>query len=379
MGERKQRLFFVDNLRLAMIVLVVLVHASVTYSGVGNWYFKDLAPQGPVSLLVFILFQGTCQSFFMGLLFLLAGYYARASLLRKGGREFVLGRLTRLGLPSLFYMVVINPFIVHTLADIGGIGSRMTLSEYWISYMTGGYVLGGSGPMWFAVALLVFCLVYAALCAIRPPSGRQEARAFRPRMALGLILLCAAGSFLVRLRWPVGATVLNMQLCYFTQYVVFFILGLAAHKNDWLRTMDAGFGRLCLLSAAVGVVLFGVVAWSAMGAEGLEPYFGGPSWASLFMTVWEAVLGVCISLGLITLAREKWEKTGPLLKWLTDSAFAVYVFHSPLVVGLGRLLEPVQAPALAKCLLLGGLALPLSFGLAWIIRRTPLLRELVKA
>ncbi len=378
MAERR-RLLYVDNLRLAMIVLVVLVHCSVTYSGVGNWYFTDPVPQGPVSLLSFIVFQGFSQSFFMGLLFFLAGYYARASLVRKGPREFILGRFGRLGAPALFYMVVINPFIVHTLADMNGIQSRCTLPQYWLVYMGNLSVLSGSGPMWFALALMLFCFVYAGLRAVRPSAAQAPVRAFRPALAVGLALLCAAGTFLVRLRWPIGTAVLNMQLCFFTQYILLFALGLAAHKNDWLRTLDARFGGRCLLVAAAGIPVFGVAVWNALGAGGLGPYFGGPTWQSLFMSAWESVSGVCMTLGLVTVLRGRWEKTGPLLKWLTDSAFAVYVFHSPLVVGLGRLLEPVQTPALAKFLLLGGLALPLSFGLAWVIRRTPLLRELVKA
>ncbi|MCM0754980.1 acyltransferase family protein [Desulfovibrio aminophilus] len=378
MAERR-RMLYVDNLRLAMIVLVVLVHCSVTYSGVGSWYFKDPVAKGPVSLLAFILFQAFCQSFFMGLLFFLAGYYARASLVRKGPREFILGRLGRLGLPSLFYMVVINPFIVHTLADMDGVRAGYTLPEFWLGYMKGLYVLGGSGPMWFALALIVFCAAYAALRAIRPSAAQAPARAFRPGLAVGLALICAAGTFLVRLRWPMGTAVLNMQLCFFTQYILLFALGLAAHKNDWLRTLDERLGRWCLLVAAAGIPVLAVAVWDSLKPGGLESYFGGFTWRSLFLSTWESVSGVCMTVGLVAVLRGRWEKTGSLLKWLADSAFAVYVFHSPLVVGLGRLLEPVQAPALAKFLLLGGLALPLSFGLAWVIRRTPLLRELVKA
>ncbi len=40
----KARLFFVDNLRALLITLVIMVHLSVTYGGVGGWYYQDGKP-----------------------------------------------------------------------------------------------------------------------------------------------------------------------------------------------------------------------------------------------------------------------------------------------------------------------------------------------
>ena len=43
----QDRMLFVDNIRLAMIVLVLFDHAAVTSSGVGGWYYRDPAVPGP--------------------------------------------------------------------------------------------------------------------------------------------------------------------------------------------------------------------------------------------------------------------------------------------------------------------------------------------
>ncbi len=379
----RQRMFFVDNLRLAMIVLVVLVHAGVTESGLGSWYFIDPAPRGPLSLLALTLFQAGCQSFFMGLLFLLAGYFARASLLKKGGWEFSLGRLVRLGLPALFYMAVLQPVIVYWLADLGGIQERMGFGVFLAGYFTSAHFLGGSGPLWFAVALLFFCLVYAGVRGLRPVRDPGPVRPLTGRLALGLMLICFAGTFLVRLKWPMGSAILNMQLPYFTQYVVFFLWGLAAHKNGWLTSLDTGLARRCLVLALPGFVILGFVIWPVVNspdvAAALVPHRGGWTWQSAFLCVWEAVMGVALTLGLLGLFRERCNATNPLLGELTGSAFAVYVFHAPLVVVLGQMVAPLQAPVLVKFLVLGALALPVSFGAAWVVRRVPVLKELVKA
>jgi len=37
----KPRLFFIDNLRILLITLVMMIHLSITYGGEGSWYYKD--------------------------------------------------------------------------------------------------------------------------------------------------------------------------------------------------------------------------------------------------------------------------------------------------------------------------------------------------
>ena len=54
-----------------MIVLVVNMHACVTYSHVGSWYVNEQPEPGMPVKLAFAFWQGHLQAFFMGLLFFL--------------------------------------------------------------------------------------------------------------------------------------------------------------------------------------------------------------------------------------------------------------------------------------------------------------------
>lgn len=72
-------LFFVDNLRWIMIILVISMHAADTYSPLGNWYLVDRTKLGMPPLLVFAAWQMYLQAFFMGLLFFIAGYFVPSS------------------------------------------------------------------------------------------------------------------------------------------------------------------------------------------------------------------------------------------------------------------------------------------------------------
>ena len=40
----KARLLYIDNLRWVMIMLVVSMHAAVTYSHLGSWYYMEDRP-----------------------------------------------------------------------------------------------------------------------------------------------------------------------------------------------------------------------------------------------------------------------------------------------------------------------------------------------
>jgi glucan biosynthesis protein C len=109
------RLPWVDHLRTFVIVLVVNLHACVSYSHVGDWYFMSEREPTLAAKVPFIVWEGHLQSFFMGLLFLISGYFAYVSLARRGPWRFMRERLLRLGLPALFYMLVIHPFILLIL------------------------------------------------------------------------------------------------------------------------------------------------------------------------------------------------------------------------------------------------------------------------
>ena len=77
---KTSRLFFIDHLRAALVILVVLHHLAVVYGeGVSFWYVdppKNAESLGGFALILFVLFN---QAWFMGALFLLAGYFTPGS------------------------------------------------------------------------------------------------------------------------------------------------------------------------------------------------------------------------------------------------------------------------------------------------------------
>lgn len=384
-GSTAHRLLFIDNLRWLMIALVVTIHSAVTYSNLGSWYYTEPARLSPPTLLFFVLYETLLQAFFMGLLFLIAGYFVPGSCDRKGLRRFLTDRAVRLGVPTAIYALFIQPTIVFYLLRLPHPSPGGTRPSLWVDY--GHYLLslrflGGTGPLWFALALLIFTGIYAAA---RAATGeRRRGRADGPvpghRAVVGLVAVMAVCTFAVRMVQPIGTNILNMQLCFFSQYILLFAVGIVAYRRNWLLRLPANFGRFWLKLA----VFVGLPFWLGLlvvggGMRGdFAPFTGGLHWQSAGYSLWESFFCVGVCLGLLALFRERFNRQGTLAHFLSDNAFAVYVFHAPILIALALGMRGLGDYPIGKFLLLSVLGLGISFPAShWIFRRIPMLRRVL--
>jgi glucan biosynthesis protein C len=155
------RLLFIDNIRWLMIMLVLSMHAAVTYSNQGGWYYVENNQLSRPVLFNFILYQSFLQSFFMPLLFFISGYFVPFAYDKKGPTRFLRDRAIRLGLPTLFYVFILGPLTEYYISHSWHPDpvDRSFVKEY-TYYLTRFRFPGGTGPLWFCEALLIFCLIY---------------------------------------------------------------------------------------------------------------------------------------------------------------------------------------------------------------------------
>jgi glucans biosynthesis protein C len=381
-GPSPGRLLFIDNLRWVSIVLVVTMHAAVTYSNFGRWYFMEPAPKDRLTLLFFGLYQSHLQAWFMGFLFLLAGYFVPAAFDRKGPRKFIADRAFRLGLPSLFYMLAIHPFIVWFMLPLYRTGQTPAFRAAWLRYIARFRFLDGTGPMWFAVALLLFSLVYAGyrlVSADAPPGGPRRLPGHTA--VVGLMLAIAVCTFLVRTVQPIGTAVLNMQLCFFSQYAILFAIGILAYRGDWLARIPYRFGLRWWMAALVAGPLLWlaiVIGGGALSGVSTKVFDGGWHWQSAANAAWESFYCVGTCLGLTVLFREKCNAQGSWARWVSGNAFSIYVFHTPVLIAVTMAMHPYPAPPVVRFLVASVLAFTFTLlASSLVFRRIPLLKQVL--
>ena len=226
------RLLFVDNIRWTMVILVLTMHATDTYSPFGNWYYTDRTDSSFGTILFFGIYQSFLQAFFMALLFFVSGYFTALAWKRKTAAAFVRGRFVRLGIPTLLYMLVIGPLTQYFLSHTWGAGG---FAHQWLTHLQDGEWLSETGPMWFCAALLIFSLIFVllqrALPSVRPPTNMLPHHG----TLIAFIIAMAASTFLVRTVSPENKSVLNVHLGDFPQYILMFSAGIIAYRGAWLE------------------------------------------------------------------------------------------------------------------------------------------------
>lgn len=373
------RVQYLDNLKWLMIVLVIFVHAGVTYSGSGSWYYVENTHPDLLTWLTITPFLSFTQAYFMGFLFFIAGVFVPASLERRGVKGFLGERLFRLGVPLLVYIVVINPFIDYCLTGLLAGNPRPPLGEYFARGVSSPAFLGGTGPLWFAEVLFLFSAVYALL---RPAAGRLPVpKSLSPRLLVVAVCVIAAAAFAVRIFLPIGSSVANLQLCFFPGYVALFVAGTWAGRADWLSKLPRRYGPVCLVVAVVGglAIFAGVMLSGGALTDGIGPYMGGLHWQAAAYAFWESFFCVFFSAGLLAFGKYRLNGAGALARFMARSSFGVYVFHAPILITISLLMRPFGFHPLVKFLLAGSATVVVSFLFSgFVLARIPGVRKIFR-
>lgn len=327
------REYYLDNLKVFLTFLVIFHHAGQAYGNGGGWAYT---PSNSAEFMPWIWhFFSVNASFFMGLFFLISGYFVPKSYDRQGCRDFIKKKLLRLGIPLLF-MGIITSSITGTLEV---------------------------AHMWFVESLLVFCLIYAVIRAFCNPIAEDcSSKPTVPGiMILGLIM--GVGSYFIRKVSPQDSWImvpLKIEPAHYLQYIMMFAAGVLACRFDWLRKMSNGTGVVSLLLGAVlaaGMYSLGDNSWSGF----VWDWYG----------VYESLLCVFISFGLIWLFREVFSMSSGFMKWCAAQSYGVYVFHLLIMLGIQYVTDGIWMGAFGKFVFVAVSTAAVSYVLTWLVRMIP--------
>jgi glucan biosynthesis protein C len=361
------RLYFADNLRTFIIVLVVLHHIAIIYGIIGAFYYYEPPYNDPLAFTVLGLFVIINQAYFLGLLFLISGYFSPGSLDRKGLRRFLRDRLIRLGIPLVVFFFVLNPIsaigLYHMPASLGGITTPLT----WHDYPT----LLGLGPMWFVAMLLIFDIGYAIWWTARRHTMQRNQSTDEPpryRAIAAFILLLAVITYLIRIVIPATAYVASFPtLGYLPQYLSFFIIGIAAVRHNWFLNVPRSMGRVGFALALIATITIFPVAASG----GVPLAAGNGYWQSAVFALWDSTVAVGMSLGLVTFFREHINWSGSRSRFLQRHAYTVYIIQAPIIVFVALALMGLNIEHLLKFCLAAVIIVPLCFATAYLVLKIP--------
>jgi glucan biosynthesis protein C len=381
--HEKPRLLYIDNIRVLLIVLVVLHHLAVTYGAPGGWYYIEYnkSQLDIITSLVLTLFVVVNQAFFMGLFYFIAGYFTPISLDRKGSGEFLKDRLLRLGIPLLFYIMVISPVLRYVL-DIAAEKHSPSIWDFIAQYAA--YIRNlDVGPLWFIEFLLMLSIVYVVWRTLTKRMGgcfKISQKIPGNLTTVIFVLIMGLATFIVRIWLPVNGNFqpLGLQFPFFSQYIGMFVLGIIAYRGNWLGQVDNRMANAWQLITGVLILSLPILFALIGGLQGdVSSALGGVHWQSITYAAWEQFVCIGMTISLLTFFYHRFNSQGSLLRAMSASVFTVFILHAPILVGLALLINQVHLYPLLKFILVAPLVVAVCFLIANGFRKLPIAREIL--
>jgi hypothetical protein len=374
-----------NNLRAAIIVVVLAVHAFLAYLSSATPSAFDRPPYlwraFPVvdshRWLGFDIFCAWQDIALMALLFFLSALFSWPSLSRKGTNKFLGDRFLRLGIPWLFGVFVLMPISIYA-------AYRTTAKDPSVSaYLQHLFALPfwDNGPMWFMWQLLALTVIAAALHRFAPSwidrlgvlsakAGAHPDRYFLWLTAAAIVAYVPLALYFTPMAWAARGP-LSIQFCRPLFYLVFYLAGLGAGAQG----LDQG------LLATDGALAKGWVRWLAGASFSLMAWMGlmGLSIMShaapfALQVVIAIVFAITASSGCLAALSVFLRFAGfqsRALDGLSKNALGIYVVHYPFSVWLQYALLGFSLFAFAKAMIVLGLSLVGSLALIMVLRAVP--------
>lgn len=349
-----QRVHALDAVRAGALMLGVAFHASLSFlPGPQIWVVRDV-PSDAVATFGFVT-----HLFRMTLFFVIAGYFGRMLVERRGVGGFVRNRATRILAPLVAFWPLIMAGLVAcfvwgaatmnggTLPVNAPPPPPMTLATFPLTHL------------WFLYVLLIF---YAAALAIRglagvvdrghrlsgPVDAAMRALVATPigPVALAAPLAVALTALPVWFGWggiPTPDTGFVPNMAALTGYGVAFGFGWLLQRQAVL--LDS-FKRWWPIHLAAAVLLT-IACLALLGQSSpIVPVAGG-SHKTIYaicyaLAVWSWTFGL-IGAALRFLVSER-----PAIRYLADASYWVYIVHLPVVMAMQVLMFALPLPALIK-------------------------------
>jgi len=345
-AKTTSRLAYIDTVRFIMTVLVIMVHAAVTYGSVGDWTYSDPVQDELTSVVLSILVI-LSQAFFMGLFFFFAGYFTPGAFDKKGVVHFWKDRLLRLALPMALYTWILST-VPNYINVVDNNGAQTSFLDYFRWAVVNA---PDKGPTWFLFALLMFCAGYTIYRLAARLRRQNQSNRFThlPTPTVSSMLLFAlvigAGMFAVSQVVPISQTftffgVFDLQMAFFPQYILMFAAGILAYRSHWLASLPGKMLRFWTW-LSVGLAIFFPVFLIGGGAveNGLDGFLTGVNIRCAITNLWFGLAGVSFSAALTLWLRDRQNQNAPLAAFVGANNYTVYLIHPLILVAICHLIR----------------------------------------
>jgi glucans biosynthesis protein C len=355
------RVHYVDWLRVLAVLLLFPFHTLRVFN------YEDFYVKGAELSQALNYVLGFISTWHMQLLFFLAGASTLYALRKRSGGGYLLERVKRLLVPFMFGFLVLIP----PQTWLGGRFNSGYSGSFW-HYLTSGDFLvfnvkdGGDYYGGFGIGHLWFIMVLFLLSVIVLPVllGGRHARGKKIYARISRVLSHPAGWLVVGAFIMIFEALPDPTGLGFFYYLAYFLLGYLAMNNEAFPVQAERFRRPAM---AIGLAL--CIFWVASGS--FRDALPDPSWQRTLLSVLGGIGTWSMIVGLLGYGRRYLNRTSPVLSYLAEGSYPVYLLHQTVIVIVAFYLVGMAGPWPVQWLLLLVASVAATFALYEGIRRTP--------
>jgi glucan biosynthesis protein C len=364
----KQRLYFFDNLKAFIILLMVVFHIGMGYT---TWDLKWWTVNDIQKNKFFDFFILETDVYIMPIMFMIAGYFAPMVLGKKGIAAFWQDKWKRIVLPWIGGVLFIAPLIAYS-----SFFSRMDTPPDYVSFWKNGFFgpYYQQGPYWFLGILTLFFLILTIAYQLHPAYFKKSVQKSTPSawLFLDFALLTAASFFSGNLYFW-NDTWLNVKYIFMIQpvrlllHLCYFGLGVYAWKHSWFT--HGGYSpRLLPWCISAVIMLFVFLAYRVT-------FTLIPDVPILFKAghaLTHAIFSLTATFALIAIFQHFFDSNAYLWRRLAANSYIIYFIHQCVVIPIGCIVQKLDINIWVKYISVSIVTLILCFLLAEYLI-TPLL------
>ena len=345
---------YIDNLRWAAILLLFLFHTAMIYNDYGeNFYIRGPSLPAVTSIIL------ATYSWFMPLLFVLAGISAGLALEKRTAKEFAAERFRKLLLPfvsGVLLLIPVQTYFAERFHNgyIGGYFEQYLLfftKKTDLSGYTGGFT---PGHLWFLLYLFVISL---AALPIMLWYRRLKRKPDAEILTLPVLISMFPLPFALVMVLNFGGKSVGEDFILFL--LGFFILRVES-VIDRLEKNRRGLLAAGILLTAIGMTF----------------HYNNIFTHGIVADVYQRLTGwVCI-LALLGMAKRHFNFRNRATAYLTKGCFPIYVIHQTALIAVAYYVFQVTSVPAVQIPLILIFSVALTFATYELFRRIPPLRFL---
>ncbi|MCR5590826.1 MAG: acyltransferase [Lachnospiraceae bacterium] len=346
------RKYYLDNIRWATVVLVVIYHVFYMYNGTGIQ--GGLRKITDLDVQYYDAYQYIVFPWFMMVLFIISGIVSRIYLENHTGKEFAKSRTTKLLVPTTIGLIAFQFIQGYFNMALSGAFDTMEGVPGFVRYLI--MLASGIGVLWYIQLLWVYSMLLLLIRKIE----KDRLWSFCAKVNAPVIILISALVF-------GSAQVLNTPIISVYRiglYGLSFLLGYFVFSHDEVIDILKRYFILLLVIAL------------ALGTAFVIKYFGSNyADAPVNRTPLFVLYAWSACLAILGGAAKYADFMTPFTKWMSDHSFGLYVFH---YLGISVIALYIAKPGLCHPAIVYIISLIAAFafgyGLYAVISRIPFFR-----